>query len=122
MKGILKMDQLKKEMPLVYQWLKNADSTLRLLRDNYSDYEGEELLTISIKENVLTQIKNIETYPVVRSRLYSGDLYLHAWFYEIETGIISAYDANQGEFVPLSSEPFPVPDPLSKQWTIDTEQ
>lgn len=113
MKGILKMNKLEKEAPLVYQWLKNAEATRRLLHDNYQGYEEEELLTISIQENVLTQIKNLETYPVVRSRLHGHQLYLHAWFYEIETGIISAYDANQSKFVPLCSEPVPVPNPLS---------
>lgn len=114
MKGLLQLKQLPEEMPLVYEWLKNnAESTRRLLKENYQHYEGEKLLKIAVEENVLTQIENIETYPVVRSKLHGHQLSLHAWVYEIETGIIVAYDASQSKFVPLSSEPFPVPDPLS---------
>lgn len=114
MKGLLQLHHLNEEMPLVYDWLKyHAESTRRLLRENYQQYTGEELLRIAIEENVLAQIENLETYPVIRSKLHSGKLALHAWFYEIETGKIFAYDANKNQFVPLDSDPFPVPNPLA---------
>jgi carbonic anhydrase len=114
LKGLLQLNNLSDEMPLVYDWLKHhAESTRRLLRENYQEYEGEELLRIASEENVLTQIENLETYPVIRSKLHGGKLALHAWVYEIETGKIFAYNANQSQFVPLSSDPFPVPNPLA---------
>jgi carbonic anhydrase len=113
-KGLFQLNKFSEEMPLVYDWLKiHTESTRRLLRENYQEYEGEELLRIAGEENVLTQIENIETYPVIRSRLHSGKLVLHAWFYEIETGKIFAYNAQESKFVPLTSDSFPVPNPLS---------
>jgi carbonic anhydrase len=114
MKALLQLNSLNEEMPLVYDWLKHhAESTRRLLRDNYKNYDGEELLKIAVEQNVLTQIENLETYPVIRSKLHGGKLSLHAWVYEIETGQIFAYDANNRKFVPLGSDAFPVPDPLA---------
>jgi carbonic anhydrase len=114
MKALLQLNSLNEEMPLVYDWLKyHAESTRRLLKENYKDYDAENLLKIAIEENVLTQIESLETYPVIRSKLHSGKLFLHAWVYEIETGQIFAYDANTSKFVPLCSDPFPVPDPLA---------
>ncbi|KAF3884008.1 MULTISPECIES: carbonic anhydrase [Nostocales] len=114
MKALLQLNTLSDEMPLVYSWLKqHAESTRRLLRENYKDYDGEALLKIAVEENVLTQIENLETYPVIRSKLHAGKLSLHAWVYEIETGQIVAYDANNRKFVPLCSDAFPVPDPLA---------
>lgn len=114
MKGLLQLQSLSDEMPLVYDWLKHhGESTRRLVRENYHDYSEEELLNIAIQNNVLTQIENLETYPVIRSRLHAGKLRLHAWVYEIETGKILAYDVNQNQFVLLRQEPFPVPDPLA---------
>ncbi|WP_323291744.1 carbonic anhydrase [Crocosphaera sp. XPORK-15E] len=114
MKGLLQLNDLTEEMPLVYAWLKHhAESTRRLLKDNYKDYDGEKLLRIAIEENVLTQIENIETYPVIRSKSHSNKLSLHAWVYDIELGIISAYNAQENKFVKLGYEAFPVPDPLS---------
>ena len=113
MKGLLQIGSLAEEMPLVYDWLKHhAEATRRLVVDNYKECDPEELLKITIKQNVLTQIENLKTYPVVRSRLHSGSLNLHAWIYEIESGVVFAYNASVGLFIPLEQRSFPVPDPL----------
>jgi carbonic anhydrase len=93
MKGLLQIGKLEEQMPLVYDWLRLADATRRLVEENYSQYKGEELLEITIAENVLTQIENLKTYPVVRSRMYQGKLNIYAWVYYIETGEVMAYDS-----------------------------
>ncbi len=92
MKGLLKLNQLQAEMPLVYDWLKYAESTRRLVQENYSNYQGEELLEIMIAENVLIQIDNLKTYPVVKAKLHRGKLHIYGWIYHIETGEVLAYD------------------------------
>lgn len=94
MKGLLQVGELEEKMPLVYDWLKHAEATRRLVKENYtnSGYSKEELLEIMIAENVLTQIENLKTYPVVRSRLFQGRLKVYAWIYLIETGEVLAYD------------------------------
>jgi len=92
MKGLLQLGSLEEEMPLVYDWLKHAEATRRLVKENYGDRGKEELLEIAIAENVLTQIENLKTYPVVRSRLYQGKLKIYGWIYMIETGEVLAYD------------------------------
>jgi len=118
MKGLLQLQKLAEEMPLVHDWLKShAESTRRLLKENYEGYEEEKLLKIAVEENVLTQIENLETYPVIRSKLHGDKLSIHAWVYEIETGKIFAYNIKQSKFVPLVFEAFPVTDPLSNLQT-----
>jgi carbonic anhydrase len=101
MKGILQLGKLEAEMPLVYDWLRHAEATRRLVVENYSEFEGEELLEITIAENVLTQIDNLKTYPVIHSRLYQGRLKIYGWVYHIETGEVFAYDAAEHTYVPL---------------------
>ena len=92
MKGLLKLNKLQSDMPLVFDWLKYAEATRRLVLDHYSEYEGEDLLEIMIAENVLTQIDNLRTYPVIHSKLYQKQVSIYAWIYQIETGEILAYD------------------------------
>ena len=104
MKGLLKLNSLEEEMPLVYEWLKHAEATRRLIKDHYGDHEGEDLLDATIAENVLTQIENLRTHPVIHSKLYSGQLSIHGWIYYIETGQVLAYDAEQHQFLPPSSQ------------------
>jgi carbonic anhydrase len=113
MKGLLQIGTLSEQMPLVYDWLKrHGEATRRLVLDNYANVEPDRLLKIAIEQNVLTQIENLETYPVIRSKLHSKQLNLHAWMYEIETGKVFAYDAGLGQFTLLRQRSFPVPDPL----------
>jgi carbonic anhydrase len=104
MKGLLKVEELRDTMPLVYDWLKHAEATRRLIKENYSDRTGEDLLNITIAENVLTQIENLRTYPVIHARLYHGDLKIYAWIYDIDTGEMMAYDAEEHAYVPPQSQ------------------
>ncbi|MFP4007184.1 MAG: carbonic anhydrase, partial [Spirulinaceae cyanobacterium] len=69
MKGLLKLNELEEKMPLVYEWLLQAEATRRLIKENYSTITGDKLLEITIAENVLTQIENLRTYPIVHSRI-----------------------------------------------------
>jgi carbonic anhydrase len=107
MKGLLKLNQLQEDMPLVYDWLKHTEATRRLLKDNYSEYEGEALLDIAIAENVLTQIENLKTYPSVRSRLQQGKLYIYGWLYEIESGEVQAFNPLTQQFEHPQSQIYP---------------
>ncbi|WP_017316730.1 carbonic anhydrase [Mastigocladopsis repens] len=104
MKGLMKLDSLRGEMPLVHDWLKYAEATRRLVLDHYSQYSGEELLEIMIAENVLTQIENLRTYPVIHSKLYQGQLKIYAWIYHIETGEVLAYDQEKHAYVSPQSQ------------------
>jgi carbonic anhydrase len=111
MKGLLKLSSLEEEMPLVYEWLKHAEATRRLIREHYNDRDGEELLEATIAENVITQLENLKTYPVIHSKLHKGNLSLHGWVYSIETGEILAYDPEEQEFLPPHSKLAPPPPP-----------
>jgi len=94
-KGLLQLGNLAEEMPLVYDWLKYAEATRRIIKENYQGYEDEELLNAAIEENVLNQIENLRSYPVIHSKLYSGKLKLHAWIYKIETGGVFVYSTER---------------------------
>jgi carbonic anhydrase len=117
-KGLLQLGNLTEQMPLVYDWLKYAEATRRIVKENYQDYEGEELLNAAIEENVMTQIENLRTYPVVHAKLYKGLLNIHAWVYKIETGGVFVYSAQrcsiQAEHEPdnIEEEEENLPSPL----------
>ncbi len=62
----------------------------------------EELLRLTEKLSVIKQIENILTYPNVKKRFENGDLHIHGWYYDIETGNIDYYNAEKYEFLPLN--------------------
>ncbi len=113
MRGLLQVGSLAEQMPAVYDWLKrHGEATRRVVLDNYGGLEPQALLKIAIEQNVLTQIENLETYPVIRSKQHSRQLNLHAWMYEIESGTVYAYNAAFRQFTVMEQRSFPVPDPL----------
>jgi carbonic anhydrase len=101
MKGLLKLQKLEDEMPLVYEWLKHAEATRRTLKENYSDLEGEDLLEMAVAENVLSQLENLRTYPVIHSRMHQGKLNLYGWIYQIENAEVLAFNSSTGGFEPI---------------------
>ncbi|MBS0205401.1 MAG: carbonic anhydrase [Planctomycetes bacterium] len=101
MQGLLQPEQVA-TLPAVSSWLSHAETTRRIIRDNYGHLQGPSLLTATIEENVLVQLENLRTLPAVASRMVRGDLNLHGWVYKIETGEVFAYDVHQSQFVKLA--------------------
>lgn len=93
--GLLKGNRLSDQLPSVHAWLRYAESTRRVVLENYQALEGDELLNAAIEEHVLIQLENLRTYPSVHARLYRGQLNIHAWVYKIETGGIIVYSAER---------------------------
>ncbi len=100
MKGLLNPETLS-EIPSVANWLKYAEDTRRILDANYREQDFECVLNITVQENVLVQLEHVRSLPCVIDALAKGKVQLHGWTYEIETGVIYAYDPEAEEFTPL---------------------
>jgi carbonic anhydrase len=101
MHGLL-YPQAAERFPALRSWLTHAETTRRIIEENYKELEGDRLLTAAVEENVLVQLENLRTLPSVAARLVKGDLHLHGWVYKIETGEVFAFDPESGQFVPLA--------------------
>ncbi|MCX7418736.1 MAG: carbonic anhydrase [Planctomycetia bacterium] len=91
-------------MPLVSAWLNHAETTRRIIQENYSNITGDDLVEIAVQEHVLVQVENIQTHPAVAVKLQRGELALHAWIYRLETGTISAYSSENARFELLTTD------------------
>jgi carbonic anhydrase len=100
MKGLINLEKIRNEMPLVYEWLKHAESTRRLIHENFPNIKGDKLLAITIAENVITQIENLKTYPVIRSKIHQDKMTIYGWIYDIESAEVLAYDPVSDDFIP----------------------
>jgi carbonic anhydrase len=47
---------------------------------------------------VVTQIENLKTYPVIRSKLHQNKMSIYGWIYDIESGEVLAYNPATDEF------------------------
>lgn len=103
MKALLNPESVK-DLPSVKCWLQHAEATRRIMQENYKHLDGDAKLTATVQENVLVQLDNLRTHPLVAARLSAGKLKLHAWVYKIETGRVFSFDHESGQFVPLTGE------------------
>jgi carbonic anhydrase len=65
--------------------------------------EKEKLLRLTEQFSIITQIDNLLTYPYVNKLVQEEKLFIHGWYYNIETGTIQFYDPDRHDFIPLSS-------------------
>lgn len=100
MQALLRPDSVV-HLPAISNWLGQAEATKRIVTENYSGLADDALLNVTIQENVLVQIENLETHPSVRARLGRGALTLHGWVYKLETGQVFAYSPAARCFAPL---------------------
>ena len=92
-------------LPAVQALLAHAESTRRIIAENYQHLEAEEArLTATIEENVLVQLEHLRTHPSVAAALARRALTLHGWVYKFETGEVFAYHPSEGQFLPLRRE------------------
>jgi carbonic anhydrase len=92
-----------KDLPSVYNWLNYAEAARRTVMENFGYLDGEQMLWKMIEQNVIIQMQNLKTHPAVAARLAKGNLSIHGWTYDIETGAIHVYDEDRHVYVPASS-------------------
>lgn len=51
----------------------------------------EEIYLETVKANVLLQCENLRSHPCVRAHEQAGDLRVHAWLYDLRSGVIAEY-------------------------------
>lgn len=56
----------------------------------------------AVRRNVLWQLRNLMTYEVVRDAWEAGTVDIHGWLYDIETGIMHAFNAERQSWGSLS--------------------
>ncbi len=98
MKALLHRGELQ-TLSAVNHWLHHCEATLRIVGAK-KDLTADDLLSVTIEQNVLTQIHHLQTHPSVAARLSQGKVKLHAWDYDIGSGRVSIYDSVRHRFQP----------------------
>ena len=70
--------------------------------DSHHHDTDRERVAALVRENVIAQLANLRTHPLVALALNQSRLRVHCWVYDIESGQIDALDGSSGEFVALS--------------------
>jgi carbonic anhydrase len=63
--------------------------------------ESPEALRRVEQRSIVLQLERLLGYPMVARRVERGELFLHGWYYVIESGQVLVLEAETGRFVPL---------------------
>ena len=114
MGGLLNQSQLAK-LPAVRSWLGHAESTHRIIEENYAHItEPAARLTVTVEENVLVQLEHLRTHPTVAAALGRDALNVHGWVYKFETGQVFGFDPQLSQFVSIEGTTFLAPEATRK--------
>jgi carbonic anhydrase len=106
MSAILRGSEQLKELPEVSRWLSFANAATKVIAEQHAAKDEQTKLDILVRENVLAQLVNLLTHPVVANAVRSKEVRLHGWVFDIATATVTTYDADAGEFVPLTHPSF----------------
>ena len=97
MKAFLQPEKLV-EMPNVAAWLRHAHAAESVVNAAYPPLEERAKVRALALENVVAQIQHLRTHPSVAAALARGELTLHGWFFEIDSGTILTLNGATGTF------------------------
>ena len=86
----------------VASWTKHAAAAKEIVNTLLPDASTERRLDAIVHENVLCQLHNLQTHPVIAAGLAAHKLKLFGWVYDIESGAVDTFDAVAGRFIPLA--------------------
>jgi len=99
MKGALNPDAIK-SLPHVSNWLSHCAAAQAKVKARHQKVGKEHLLEMT-EENVLLQLKHLETHPSVAAKIATGSIELHGWVYNIAKGSVTCHDQEQQAFIPI---------------------
>jgi len=91
----------KDEMIHTIKWLELGQPAKELALKSVPNDDRKELLKATEKFSIIFQLKNLLTYPSVKKRVGEGKLYLHGWYYHLQSGEVEYYDPDDKQFYPL---------------------
>lgn len=80
-------------------WLKHGQNSLRKLESGFVTDHSLSTLNQLSQLNVLEQIENMKTYPLVMERLKEGRLRIHAWWFDIAEAAVYSYREDLKRFI-----------------------
>jgi len=82
----------------ISRWLKHAEAARDEALGMKRSEKRADPLTNLVRKNVLLQLRHLKTYPCVKAALAKSEIELHAWYYKLESGEITAHDEQMGHF------------------------
>lgn len=82
--------------PNLRSWLRHGETSFHQKLAGEGSADSPDRLS---QQNVLQQMQNLRTYPIVREGLAQGRLKLHGWWFDLHGAEVYAYEETLNRFV-----------------------
>jgi len=93
----------KVKTPNLKAWLRHGEKALDALNHNQNFAAGLAAHNRLSQLNVLQQVENLKSYPIIREKLASKKLKVHAWWFELANAAVYCFDSHSGKFVEIDA-------------------
>jgi carbonic anhydrase len=91
------------EKNFISKWMELAKPAYEAVIEYHSDQSFAEKTTLCGHYSLVNSLRNLETFPWIAERIANNSLFLHAWNFDLERGILEAYNPQEGYFKELKS-------------------
>jgi len=81
-----------KSQSFIAKWMEIARPVYHKIMQEHAQATPEEKSTLCEQYTLVNSLTNLQAFPWVQKRIKNGTLLVHAWYFELENGIIHAYD------------------------------
>lgn len=91
----------KKSHGFIAKWMGLAAPAYEKVKSEYPQVSLEDKITLCEQHALINSLNNLHTFPWIEERVKNNKLLLHAWYFELATGVIHAYDQQKNSWVIL---------------------
>lgn len=99
-KSLMEGDHLDNDYGFIDPWMKIAKPAREKVLEEYSDKPFSEQCTICEKASIEISLGNLLTFPWIKERIDENKLFIHGWYFDIDSGILLGKQGDQ--FIPVS--------------------
>ncbi|MBU1249017.1 MAG: carbonic anhydrase [Proteobacteria bacterium] len=89
------------EAEFIDKWVDIAAPAREAVLAKMPDASSDDQLRACEQAAILVSIDNLLTFPWIERRVMAGELTIHGWYFDIETGELFTHDPDMDEFVPM---------------------
>ena len=92
------------QTPNLKAWLRHGEISLSKLNDMKDFAPSLPLHNRLSQLNVVQQIENLKSYPIVRDKLATKEIRVHGWWFELSNAAVHVYDLEKKKFVKIDGK------------------
>ena len=89
------------ESSFISSWMNIAQAAKENVLTHHRDLPFEQQAQICEETALLISLNNLRTFPWIKDKIQAGQLSLHAWRFDLSTGIMTKFNETLNQFEPL---------------------